>query len=664
MSSEHDAFSEEREYLEVLYARVSEIIGEKRTSIINSTSAGSHLANQIEVDALNNLFTAKILKLEESRENLCFGRFFLMDGSGYHIGKLNVFDKEQNPILIDWRSKIASSFYRSTFKNNENLALKRFIKSKLSRDNHIDKLSIFDEEYVKGIVKNVVLSDDSLLKDALKRERGEKMLDIVSTIESEQDRIMRSEAKGALIIDGAPGTGKTVVGLHRAAYLLYRDREKLSDSGVLIVGPNSRFLNYIDEVLPLLGEFNSELTTLEGIFHDYTVSYIDENEDFLYKNSEYFLESIYRVLDNLLIPPKEGVSIKLLTNKLQLSYSELKLIYSQAKTFERTYNARREYILRKILDKFSKALATLEIGEDYLDEELDEFLIELRSTPEVRRVLNTLLPPLSPEIFLKKASSDHSFWGDDEAGYEYLNKFSQKYRDGIYSISDLFIIDLLSERLGEYKVRLVDHHGEIYSKSNQFASPKIYGHLIIDEAQEISYLGWKVLARRVLNGSSTILGDFNQRTQSQDLGWDEISFLIGSQKFELEELKINYRTPREINDFSLEFLKKTGNFRDVESALEIDGALEIIYGEYNLDDIERKVLELVGRSVIITEEDLSNSRLKDIVTILSPLESKGLEFDNVILVEPTNYKSNADTYVALTRANKRLLVFSTKDLIN
>ena len=657
--------SKEEESLNTLYNRVKNIIDEKKSSVAEITGRQiGHLANRVESEALLAHQLDKMGKLERSLDNLCFGRIFLDDARDYYIGKIGVTDEAQDNLLLDWRTPVAGKFYQASSVNPNGVACKRIFRS-TQKDFKVQINSLSDEEFIKNIVSEVVLSEDSALKDALNRKRTGKMSEIVATIESEQDRIMRLPTAGTLVIQGAPGTGKTVVGLHRAAYLLYVERERLKDRGVLVVGPNGKFLSYIDQVLPLLGEYDVDLALIESLVASYPIAYQDDKKDSDAKNEVAFVEAVERAVKNLVNLPDSALTLDLTGERVTISRNELERALRGAEGQDYNYNETRDIFIKKVMESIVRKLKDLrEIeDEDFGEEEFHEVMEELRDSEVARRALNLMYMPYSAEQVLWKLSREKRLWkGSKIDGTKVLGKFSENYRKAQYSLNDILLLDVLAGKLGEYDPLYRDGHKEGYVKSNILVDPKLYGHLVADEAQEITYLGWRALGRRVIGGSATILGDkFQQDAKVADISWENAALALGSRNVRVEELKINYRTPMEINELSLKYLERHGSSREVSSIRDQEDCVNVFIEKLDVSKIfaEYNRLKEDGLTVVVAPERYSSLFAGLEMDLVSARESKGVEWDHIIIVDPEAIEAEgiSNLYVSLTRATQSLTIF-------
>ena len=665
--TQSDIYEYEQKYFDLLQNRVKELTLQADQELKELSGVPSrHLGIRVEQEAMQDNLLAKAYRLSKANDNLCFGKITLENQDSWYIGKVGLSDQHQDKLLLDWRSPVAGLFYQASALQDKGVARKRLFRSK---NNKI--ITISDEEYIKGICSDLVLSQDSALKEALNRKRTGRMQEIIATIESEQDRIMRLPNEGLLVIQGAPGTGKTVVGLHRAAYLLYQERLKLADRGVLVIGPNTKFLSYIEEVLPMLGEYEVELGLVESLVKAFDISYKDTLTMDQAKNDKSFINGLKNVVESLRNIPQEKIELNLIGEKITLYPEEVKKAITYAVGQEDTYNQQRELFLSKMLENLTTKLVELrELDtQDMEQEDYQEITEELRDSSLIRRTLNTIWFPYSAEQVLFKIAKDNKLLNKAKLGsfYPQFLISKEKYLKQEYSLNDILILDELVGYLGEYKPKYIDEHQSYNTKSNYLVDPKTYGHVIVDEAQELSYLAWRALRRRVPSGSATVLGDIYQRESTvMDLSWEEIQEAFNARKMRVEELKINYRTPKSIFDISLALLKEIkGLDREVSSIREVEDSYKVIEGDYQLSLVAERFKNLSkdGLGTIIVPNqllaELGENPISQWATTAD--QSKGIEYDFVIILEPDLILQEGFSrlYVALTRATTYLEIYST-----
>lgn len=636
----------ENKYYKVILKRVQQLLNslEKDSQKIGKVRT-SHAQSRLESEALLNHKQARHDKLWFAQDKLLFGKLEMSSGECYYIGKTGVSDEQHSNLLIDWRAPIAVNYYQSTHVNNMGVAKKRTIK--LSQGAVVN---LYDEVFVRGEnTTPIIESEESQLINELNRSRTGKMGEIVSTLQAEQDRIMRIAESGPLIIDGPPGTGKTVIALHRAAYLLYNNRDKIKNKGVLVIGPNKQFLEYIDNVLPSLGEDEVNLNQTTDLV--LTTNQLRASRNYL-KSGKAMARILEEIVSNLPhIEPKD-VTLDLFGDKLVFGYHELAQLLNQARHQKDKYNEIREVFLSEVLKLGVEKLIVSRELEEVDDLEKFEMAQELRESTEFRRAVNLLYMPFTPERLLYKLSSDEAFLKNVAGRYfneakKILASDADYYKFEEYEKDDLFILDFLYEFLGPADVRYVDEPEWDWNQTQLTINDKIYAHIIVDEAQELTYLEWVSLSNRLGLKSMTIVGDWGQKSATSDLNsWEEVLQIFGKRTGRIEKLNINYRTPKKIMDFALKIMEDKYIDREIISLRDLPESLKMI--EVNSQD---KLVKLLSKAP-------SGSAIIG-GAYLNPLETKGLEYDHVYLINPKEMVEEFGReayFVALTRATQSLTI--------
>ncbi|MBR5951515.1 MAG: AAA family ATPase, partial [Actinomycetaceae bacterium] len=580
------------------------------------------------------------------------------------------------------------------------------------------------------------LTGEGALMAALRHSRSSKMSDIVATIQSEQDAIIRSDADGVLVIQGGPGTGKTAVALHRAAYLLYVQRERLARSGILVIGPSDLFIRYIDNVLPSLGESDVVSTTLEALLPDIHVTTHESATVEEIKGRHAWKNICRRAVASLERPLEKEVRIRCGADSLILTPDDVHKAQEEARLASSQHNVARQAYASYLVHLLARQAASLS-GTSV--EESPWIIQDIASSVDIRREVNLhWLPSSAPDLlerifarpdFLRRIAPELS-----EAERELL----YRPKGSGFARGDIALIDELSELLGRYispseQVRIAREKAErdeahsyisqafrsmrlgdgiinadSYAKrydSSTYRSPLserasrdrewTYGHIIVDEAQELTPMQWEMLTRRCPSHSMTIVGDIDQRQQGAPRGgWDKLLGRL-ARHAHFCNLSVSYRTPGQILRAASKVMDnagwKTGTIvpaREEDNCLhtlqvadlthdlvgiacsEIDfldaeygkghGLLAIIAPEKQLDDIAGVCREAQLNYFYRTEGERDTARIH----ILSARQAKGLEYDSVILVEPAHLfnEGAGNLYVALTRATRKLTCVYTQAL--
>ncbi|MGW0815631.1 HelD family protein [Streptomyces viridiviolaceus] len=728
----------EQEFIDGLYARVDALRGDAETSVTDALAQGNTpMQARLERDILVAERSGLLAALNAVDGSLCFGRIDLASGAGHHIGRigLRADDAERTPILIDWRADVARPFYLATGHTPMGLRRRRHITSEGRRVTALhDEILDLGDETRTG---HEDPTGDAVLLAALNSARTGRMGDIVQTIQADQDRIIRAPHRGVLVVEGGPGTGKTAVALHRAAYLLYEHRELLAKRAVLIVGPNPAFLGYIGEVLPSLGETGVLLATVGELFPGVKATAADTPEAAAVKGRADMADVLAEVVRDRQALPDPVIAIEHDREILMLDDDLVNVARERTRAAKLPHNAAREHfeghILNTLTDMVAERIGTDPYdGSNLLDAgDITQIRDELAENPEVWSAIDQLWPRLTPqrlvadflaapEGFLAAEDADAvrrpvtrrwtvadvplldeaaELLGEDdrvarsraererEAQIAYAQgvldvsyasrtyEFEDKDEEDSEVLSAHDIID--AERFAERQEE-EDHR----SAAERAAADRTwaFGHIIVDEAQELSPMAWRLLMRRCPTRSMTLVGDPAQTAEAAGVGsWSKILSPYVEDRWEHTRLGVNYRTPAEIMDVAAAVVRAEDPAFEPPRSVRSTGVRPWIRAT---DDLPAAVAEAVaeltpaeGRLAVIAPRELHRSlaaRLDGVtagaepdlthtVVLLDPRQSKGLEFDSVLVVEPGRY-GTSDLYVALTRATQRLGVLHTEPL--
>jgi hypothetical protein len=690
----------EQAHLDVVTRRVEALRtqAQERLSEVRGERLGSTFAAQFERDVLTHHQATRVARYTVGdREALLFGRLDLDDATSLPIGRLSVID-EDGPLLVDWRAPAAAAFYRATAAQPEGVARRRTILVEGTR-----VLDVMDELIDAAAAQRLGLeatTGQGALLAALERTHGHEMRDIVATIQGDQDRIIRAPATGTLIVTGGPGTGKTVVALHRVAFLLYSDRERFENRGVLVVGPSRTFTDYTRRVLPSLGEDRVVQRPLEALGPSgLDVSGWDAPAVAAFKGDAAMVEVCRRMLIAALppLPPTtrftvSGTTAEVSGRRLTTLRDRLLTRIDPARPAGR-YHARRAAAedamraeLRAAWERRRGELATAssEPGQVGFDELVAE-------SPAVRMLERCFWPVLDPQMILRdyvRGARDLSAVVAAQPEQD-LTAVHEAWRGArTWTVEDVALLDELDALLGP-----ADPTREVRGEDEGPRPPDVtdrwyadFAHVVVDEAQDLSAMQWRAVVRRGPFASWTVVGDLAQRARdASPRTWDEVSTLIGRRGVTIETLTTNYRTPAELAPLARRSLQLAGHDPDAfPSTVRVTGrapvlvidadpageallatAEPLIEGEGTLGviaavaDIERVEAALVAR--------FGPDRLAD-VRVHDPRRAKGLEFDDLIVVAPERIIAASpvgphDLYVALTRATRSLhLVSAEPDL--
>ncbi|MFJ4815537.1 HelD family protein [Streptomyces sp. NPDC088801] len=732
---------QEQEFIDDLYARVDALRGDAETSVTDALAQGdTPMQARLERDILVAERSGLLAALNAVDGSLCFGRIDLTSGVTHRIGRigLRTDDAERTPVLIDWRADVARPFYLATGHTPMGLRRRRHIATEGREVTHLhDEILDLGDETRTG---HEDPTGDAVLLAALDSARTGRMADIVQTIQADQDRIIRAPHRGVMVVEGGPGTGKTAVALHRAAYLLYEHRELLAKRAVLIVGPNPAFLGYIGEVLPSLGETGVLLSTVGELFPGVKATATDTPEAATVKGRAGMADVLAEVVRSRQALPDPVIAIEHDREVLMLDDGLVNVARERTRAAKLPHNAAREHfeghILNALTDLYAERIGTDPFdGSSLLDpSDITQIRDDLAENPEVWSAIDQLWPLLTPqrlvadflaapEEFLPAEDADavrrpvtrrwtvadvplldeaaELLGDDDRLARERAERERERqiaYAQGVLDVSyasrtyefedkeegDPESSEVLSAHDIIDAERFAERHEEDDHRSaaERAAADRTwaFGHIIVDEAQELSPMAWRLLMRRSPTRSMTLVGDPAQTAEAAGVGsWSGILSPYVEDRWEHTRLGVNYRTPAEIMDVAAAVVRaeqpgfeppssvrSTGVRPWARATDDLPGAVAKAVGELTPAEGRLAVIAprhlhrgLAARLDGVTagaEPDLTQS-----VVLLDPRQAKGLEFDSVLVVEPGRY-GTSDLYVALTRATQRLGVLHTGKL--
>ncbi|GAB2633690.1 RNA polymerase recycling motor ATPase HelR [Prescottella soli] len=700
----------EQEYVTGLYARldaerarVKARYGAALRSPVDVTNGGTLVDRDAEVRTL----AREMQRLDVADHGLCFGRLDAVSGDRSYIGRIGILDEEHDfePLLLDWRAPAARAFYVATAASPEGMRRRRQFHS---RGRHVVEFT--DEVLGRPDGTDPDSRGDSALLAAVNAPRGDGMRDIVATIQAAQDEIIRLDHSGVLVIEGGPGTGKTVVALHRVAYLLYTQREQMERHGVLVLGPNSAFLRHIDRVLPSLGETNVVFTTTGDLVPGLHVTAEDTSDAARSKGSLRILDVLAAAIADRQRLPENPIPIELSGVALQIDAETAAWAREEARASGRPHNEARA-VFREIVTYVLTERAIGRIGKGWLsrsdrkawEQMRTELLEELAQDANFTTALDALWPVLSPDSVLAElyssrerlsaAGADPALWreagdawtvsdvplldelvellGRDERvdlaaerERKARTEYAEAVLDSLVSRADhmeddelrLFATDVLdAEGLAE---RFVERDTRELAERAAADRDWTYRHIVVDEAQELSEMDWRVLMRRCPSKSFTVVGDLAQRRSSAGAtSWDAMLEPYVPGRWVYRSLSVNYRTPAEIMAVAAALLAEFAPGVQPPDSVRACGvqpwSANVDSGELTsaIEEFERGEAGRDGTSVVIGPPDVPGA--------VPASEAKGLEFDAVLVVEPERILADgprgaAELYVALTRATQRL----------
>lgn len=732
----------EQRVVDGLYARLDELRAQARRRLadVRRQRPSGSPQNRSERDAFATLYEDRVAQLEAVEERLAFGRLDLVEGERRYIGRIGLTDEEQTPLLTDWRAPAAQAFYRATSAQPDGVVRRRHLVTAGRRVTGVeDDVLDLDALAAAGVDPQTLsgLSGEGALLAALGAGRTGRMGDIVATIQAEQDAIIRSELGGALVVQGGPGTGKTAVALHRAAYLLYNHRRLLERSGVLLVGPSRTFLRYIDQVLPSLGETGVVTATVAELVPGVEARGVEDDAVAAVKGRAVMARVVARAVRQRQRVPAQPVPVRVDGRTVVVRPGDVAAAIARARRQHKPHNQARVTFVRDMLSRLAEQYVQ-QLAWDVPPEDRAEIVEDLRTTREIRIALNLAWMPLTPQGLLTDLwTKPHHL----EAAAPELSPADRRLlaraADAPWTPADVPLLDEAAELLGEddqaaraqaradaeRRAAEVEYArnvlrstgaGDMVSAevlADRFAStgPSLttaeraaadrtwtYGHVVVDEAQELSPMAWRALLRRVPTRSLTVVGDVAQTSAAagaRDWGRTLDPVLRGS--WRLAELTVNYRTPRTVAEAAQRVARAARlpvtpqtSARDVPDALRVTGAADDadlvpaaaaaadalvaeVRGEAGTG---RTAVIAVGARTSALAEALRarghtppTGEVVDLdapLVVLTPGQAKGLEFDAVVLVEPAEVldASAGDLYVAMTRPTRVLAVVHARPL--
>ena len=731
--------AEEQEFVDRAYSRLDQLRSQYREQRqkIDANHGVGNAQGWTERDALATHFAELSSRLDNVEERLVFGRLDMKDHATHYIGRISLLDEHSSPLLVDWRAPISAPFYQATAQEPLGVVRRRHLATRGRTVTSVeDELLDVDQAQHQGLT----LQGEGALMSALSSARSGRMGDIVATIQGEQDRVIRASDRGILVVQGGPGTGKTAVALHRAAYLLYTQRERLERSGVLIIGPSRTFLRYIEQVLPSLGESGVVQMTIGDIVPGLSVQDDDPVDIAAIKGRAAFsriLREAVRLIPSL--PDRDQV-LHVWNRRVTLRIKDVQDALSRARRSGRPHNVARESFAMGLMELLAGRLI-VEAGDasstaDIDPDDLRTWISEIRDSVDARRAINLAWMPTQAPAFLRKLWSrpDLLAQANRKAGtplsVEDLNLL-YRTQDEPLTISDIPLIDELEELLGTLDLasaqkRRVEEQREKEERERANEALKAtglgggivtadmlmrqtqeapslrplaeraradrswtYGHIVIDEAQDLSPMAWRCLLRRCPSRSMTVVGDLDQkRGHRRPHSWKQALGPAARAFSEEFVLSISYRTPRALTRIAQAVLAQHGTpvlypmeaVRDVPDCYQVshtynDSLRDCVSQVVSTmeERLDREEGEGKGRICVIVPDTQAQlwhadesgaSALDQRVSYLTAAGSKGLEFDSVVVVEPRDIldQGSGDLFVALTRATHDLHAVTTTQL--
>ncbi len=604
---------------------------------------------------------------------LCFGRIDQYSSQRWYIGRRHIEDEDGEPLVADWRAAVAIPFYRATVADPMGLDLRRRF---LVESRHI--VDIFDENLADpGAVEAGAYVPDPLLAE-VGRGRTGSMRDIVATIQAEQDVIIRAPLESCIVVQGGPGTGKTAVGLHRAAYLLYEHRSFFERERLLIVGPNRIFLRYISQVLPSLGEVASAQLTIDGLAGaKYQLCGPEPNGLGRLKGDRLMAEVVHRAVFDNVSAPSDNVEIVTSFGTVRLLAADVAAIVATVVERSRRYSDGRQ-LLREKLVELAWVTHVAKSTSDVTRQAL--FEADVRSSRALKGLLDKTWPTITPAGVLRRLFGNKPLLLRATDGL--INP------QGATSLARPAAKRVDEQRWSRADLALLDEAEALISGVRQ-----TYGHIVVDEAQDLSAMELRMIARRSRRGSITALGDLAQTTSpAGQTDWAQAIFDLGAPEAELDELTIGYRVPEPIMTFANRLLPHAAaGVRPPTSVRRVGQAPRIVLvdpvrlvtaataevssvasiwpltGIVTPESMRKDVGAALEEAAVVFVDGVHVAALGDHITLLPAASTKGLEFDAVVVVEPSQIVAETDgdlrlLYVVLTRAVQHLSIVHAQPL--
>ncbi|WP_405931929.1 HelD family protein [Streptomyces sp. NBC_00827] len=582
------------------------------------------------------------------------------EGERFYIGRRHVHDADGDPMVIDWRAPVSQPFYRASKRDPMDVGLRR-------RFGYTGgDLTAYEDEHLSDPTETAATS--KLLQQEIERPRVGPMRDIVATIQPEQDEIVRSGLSGSVCVQGGPGTGKTAVGLHRVAYLLYAHRERLARTGTLVIGPNKSFLHYIEQVLPALGELEVKQATVDDLVAHVEVRGTDGATAAVIKGDARMAEVLRRAVRSHVTLPTEPVMVVRGSRRWRVPAYELEEIVRELLDRDIRYGAAREALPQRIAHV---VLVQMERSGEAPDDRVQDAVAR---NAAVKAAVKTIWPPVDPAKLILRLLTDADFLAVHAAGI--LDEDEQKeilWQKPARSVK--------AAKWAPADAVLIDEATDLVQRTHSL------GHVVLDEAQDLSPMQYRAVGRRCTTGSATVLGDLAQGTTPwATRSWAEALGHLGKGEAVIEELTAGFRVPTDVITYASRLLphiapgltpvasvRENPGFFDVrpiaatgevvaacEELLRNEGSTGLIAADARIPALAEALTEAGITYLAPGEETTVDTRL----TLVPASLAKGLEYDYVVLDEPQAVVDGEPDertglrrlYVALTRAVSGLTV--------
>jgi len=747
------SLADEQSYVTMLYGLLDTARERSELALTEVRAQGSpggtHQA-RLERDISAAEHERRLTQLNNTERGLCFGRTDDEDQLTLHIGRIGLRDDDYELKLIDWRAPAARPFYAATPGSPQGLIRRRHIYTRSRTVTGLDD-EVFDLDKLSDTDRGT-LSGEAALIAAVSSRRTGRMADVVATIQAEQDRVIRAELPGVLVVQGGPGTGKTVAALHRAAYLLYTHRRHLERRGVLVIGPNATFLRYISQVLPSLGETDVVLRTLGELFPGVRATDAADPAAVV-KGDERMVQVLRHAVRNRQRAPRHDITVDADGVAIPLARDAILRARDRARGLRKQHNVARKLFVTELLGELARAEARV-LDRPLDDEDLPDARARLWDDPGVRTALDGMWPLLTPQQLVADLLSDPDRLR--AAASSVLDRIeravlTRQAHPAAWTVADVPLLDEAAELLGiddsaqkrarrafdrarrleeKYAQEVlaitgIDELGMVDAETlaawNRDSGPALttaeraaadrswaYGHVIVDEAQELSAMAWRMVLRRNPARSLTVVGDVAQTGNPAGArSWKEMLDPQVRGRWREERLTVNYRTPAEIMAVAADVLASIAPGERPPDSVRSEGVAprairvpqtapspetavppEATTTIATLTPLATCVAEVVhadlaeiggpdgGRLALIVPDSLAAElaaaipgaipgdepeSLDSAAALLTVTQAKGLEFDRVVLADPAGVIAQSpngghDLYVAITRATHRLTV--------
>src|SRR6516165_5901767 len=702
-----EAIGQEQAYVDMLY-RLLDQARERTTGALAQTlgsgGAGGTFQARLERDFTATEQSRRLAQLNAVERGLVFGRTDGQEPGGQdaedpvtlYIGRIGLRDEEHEPRLIDWRAPAAHPFYAATPKDPSGLIRRRHIYTRDRTVTGVDD-EVFDLDRLSEPDRRS-LSGEAMLIASITSRRTGRMSDVVATIQAEQDRVIRSALQGVLVVQGGPGTGKTVAALHRAAYLLYTHRRTLERRGVLVIGPNATFLRYISQVLPSLGETDVVLTSMAELFPGVIAAPDDDPAAAEIKGDLKMAEVLRRaVRDRQQVPPGD---LEITADGVRMTVPQQTVLRARdrARGLRKPHNAARKLFVTEMLGALATAEAAA-LGRPLDPDDLPYTRARLWDEPPVRAALDSLWPFLTPQRLVAGLLAEEGALRRAAPALSSAERSVVLRPDApdAWTVADVPLLDEAAQLLGaddsadkrrrrsiererraeeRYAREVLDITGlsgqgfvdaatladwnrdpgvQLTTAERAWADPSwAYGHVIVDEAQELSAMACRMVMRRIPTRSLTVVGDVAQRGSAAGArSWAQMLDPYVKGRWHEELLTVNYRTPAEIMSVAADVLAAVAPGERPPESVREEGVLpRAVRGLDQVASVvaaERDALAAACRLAVIAPtariaelarampEAVPGDRaevLDSPVALLTVGQAKGLEFDRVVLVDP------------------------------